>query len=69
MDEPKVVFWGGSIGFGVSVVVHQPERKKDLDDLLDHLNTDATNPLAVMTQVRTVTFMAVFWCCVLHAAC
>jgi hypothetical protein len=28
------------------------ERKKDLDDLLDHLNIDATNPLAVMTQVR-----------------
>jgi hypothetical protein len=27
------------------------ERKKDLDDLLDHLNIDATNPLAVMTQV------------------
>jgi hypothetical protein len=28
------------------------ERKKDMDDLLDHLNIDATNPLAVMTQVQ-----------------
>jgi hypothetical protein len=29
------------------------ERKKDLDSLLEHLNIDATNPLAVLTQVRT----------------
>jgi hypothetical protein len=35
------------------------ERKKDLDDLLDHLNIDATNPLAVMTQVGT----EILWGC------
>jgi hypothetical protein len=28
------------------------DRKRDLDSLLDHLNIDATNPLAVLTQVR-----------------
>ncbi|WIA29640.1 hypothetical protein OEZ86_012127 [Tetradesmus obliquus] len=33
------------------------ERRKDLDDLLDHLNIDATNPLAVMTQDTSRNFL------------
>ncbi|KAF6260374.1 hypothetical protein COO60DRAFT_1700367 [Scenedesmus sp. NREL 46B-D3] len=33
------------------------DRKKDLDELLDHLNVDATNPLAVMTQDTSRNFL------------
>jgi hypothetical protein len=31
------------------------------DDLLDHLNIDATNLLAVMTQVHTATLALLCW--------